>query len=289
MEADIGDNSSSPRELALRLGRFNVAWCMGFVIGWPLAGVVGQACGQRWRSSRARCWLCSASWFCWGAPSSRRGSRGNPDPESERRAAGRAVPFWVMALVLNFAAMGLSNAVRSLMPAVTGGGRSMLGGAYGAIFFGGQVAVSVLLAVWTRWHFRAGRSSAGRRGHLRRGLCGFWDSAPAFALGCLLGGLGCGVVYFSSIYYSIAAATGKGHRGGIHEAVLGAGGGVVPLLGGMLANTGWAEARFAWKAGVPFLAAAGFLALAVLVALPIYVRARRCPGPPREAGGNLSS
>jgi MFS family permease len=158
------------------------------------------------------------------------------------------------------------------MPAVTGGEHSALGGIYGALFFGAQVAVFALLARTSRWHFRAAPLVAGSLAAVGGAvLCGLCQSVPVFAAGCLLGGLGCGVAYFSSIYYSIAAATGKGHRGGIHEAALGAGGGVIPFLGGTLANTAWAGTAFSWKAGVPFLAAAGFLGLAALIALAIYI------------------
>ena len=302
LEADIGDHSTPP-ELSRRLGRFNVAWCLGFVAGWPAAGIIGQAFG----SGPAP----AAGGPAAGAEGLFSGQRlvlviggalvviglaaylvrrfepeglaeEAPDRVAAGRAAERAVPFWYIALILNFAAMGLSGMLRSQVAEVTGGGRSALGGLYGALFFGAQVSIFAALALWRGWHYRAAPLVAGSLAAIGGAvLCGLFPARAVFAAGCLLGGIGCGVAYYSSIYYSVAVASGRGHRGGIHEAVLGAGGAVVPFLGGLLGASSWARASFQWTPGVPFLFAAAIVALGFLAGLAVYLRLRsRAPDAP---------
>ncbi len=313
LEADISDHSS-PLELPRRLGRFNVSWCLGFVVGWPAAGLVGEALG-RWLSggtgpAAAGAGQVVASYatgqrvvlllaaalvlVALGAYLMRRFApepvaERRPDPSADERAAARAVPFWRIALLLNFAAMGLSGTLRSQLPEVTGGDRSALGGAFGAVFFGAQVAVFILLALWRGWHFRAAPLVAGSVLAVGGGaLCGLFGAPWLFGLGCLAGGLGCGVAYYSSIYYSVAAAAARGHRGGIHEAVLGSGNAVVPFAGGLLGNSLWAGMHFpGWRPGVPFLLSAVVLVAAFLVGALMYARLRAMPravpsGPGRQ-------
>lgn len=284
LEADIADHSA-PGELAGRLGRFNISWCLGFMVGWPLAGVVGQGTGQRTTILiGAALALAGLTAYLSGRFAPAPGPKAEPSGDAPgreievaaARRAARAVPFWRMALVLNFAAMGLSNTLRSQMPAVTGGAHSALGGLYGAVYFGLQVAAFATLAAWTGWHFRAMPLTLGALAAAGGALaCGLSPRPAVFAAACALGGAGCGVIYYSSIYYSVAAASGRGHRGGIHEAVLAAGAALVPWTGGLLAEARLTAGRVAWKEGVPFLVSAAALAAAGLVAAGLYAGVRR--------------
>jgi MFS family permease len=289
LEADISDHSSAP-ELPRRLGRFNVAWCLGFVVGWPAAGMLGQtlgsvaadpASGQRTvLLAGAALSLAALAVYLTRAFAPEDVPSEAPDAAAQERAASRAVPFWFIALVLNFAAMGLSGTLRSQLPEVTGGSRSALGGLFGACFFGAQVAAFVLMALWRGWHFRAAPLVVGSLLAIGGGvLSGLFGMPALFAAGCLLGGLGCGVAYYSSIYYSVAAASARGHRGGIHEAVLGAGGAAVPYAGGLLGASLWAKEHFpAWTAGVPFLLSAAAVGAALLIGVGLYLRLRSGSG-----------
>jgi MFS family permease len=277
LEADIADHSS-PLELPRRLGKFNASWCLGFVVGWPLGGIVGQGLEPRvvLLIGAGVALLTQAAYLVRVfAPEPVDGAE--PDEFSRERAARRAVPFWTIALVLNFAAMGLSNTLRSQAPEVTGGEHMALGGLYGALFFGAQVGVFVLLALWRGWHYRAAPLVAGSAvAVVGAGICGLSPWPVSFSLGCLLSGLGCGVAYYSSIYYSVAAAAARGHRGGIHEAVLGAGGAAVPYAGGLLGASLWAMALVAnWTPGVPFLLAAAVVAAGFLTGAGVYRRLLR--------------
>jgi MFS family permease len=276
LEADIADHST-PLELPRRLGRFNVAWCLGLVVGMPVAGAAGELIGQHWGLLIGSGLALLALAVYLLRTFEPEGSPGPaPDQAAERRAASRAVPFWTIALILNFAAMGLSSTLRGQMAAVTGSEKSALGGLYGALFFSAQVVVFGALGLWRGWHYRAAPLVAGSA--LAVGgamLCGWFQAPPVFATGCAIGGIGCGVAYCSSIYYSVAAASARGHRGGIHEAVLGAGGAVVPFAGGLLAAAPWLPKLVVWRPGVPFLLAGAVLAVGFLAAAPVYLRARK--------------
>ena len=65
----------------------------------------------------------------------------------------------------------------------------------------------------------------------------------------LIGG-GFALAYYSSIYYSLHADTGRGGRAGLHETLIGSGSLLVPFLGG-------AAAAATGSAIVPYLFAGG--------------------------------
>ena len=68
-------------------------------------------------------------------------------------------------------------------------------------------------------------------------------------------GLGLGVAYYSSIYYSLNAADRPGRNTGIHEAIIGSGVLVAPPLGGALATlTGRLTAPYLLVAGLSLAA-----------------------------------
>jgi len=287
IEADISDNSA-PRELPRRLGRFNVAWCSGFAIAGLVAGSLGEYLDQVVVLSVSGCFaLLALPAYLLRTYEPERLPVPEPDECTARRARTRAGAFWKIALILNFAAMGLNGSLRFHMPTVTGGEHSALGGAFLAAMFGAEVLTFIVLARWHGWHYRAAPVAAGWGVALTGGLlCALgWRSGIAgpecapllFGAGCVLIGVGCGMIYYSSIYYSVAAESDRGARGGIHESVLGLGAAVIPWIGGLLAGVSWAGGRLPWKAGTPFLTAAVILAAALPVTAWIYLRARAVP------------
>ena len=275
LEADISDNSR-PEELPRRLGRFNVAWCSGFAVAGLVAGPLGQYYGELVVMAGSACIVVLALVVYLGRTFEPEDVPALHAGEFEsRRAAKRVKAFWIIALVLNCAATGLNASMRYHMPAVTGGGQSALGGLLQAVVFIFEVLTFIVLARWTGWHYRASPLAIGCVAALAGGvLCGLSPYPGSFAVGCALTGVGCGVIYYSSIYYSVATGTGRGARGGIHESVLGSGTAMVPWIGGLLAVAPWAGGRLSWPAGTPFLSAAVILALAVIISAFIYMRVR---------------
>ncbi|MHC4916549.1 MAG: MFS transporter, partial [Planctomycetota bacterium] len=277
LEADISDNST-PRELPRRVGRFNVAWCGGFAVTGLTAGSLCQLVGHRWVLLLVACvGLLTILIYLARTFESEGEVPGEPEECLARRSPARASAFWRMALVLNFAAMGANSVLRYHVPTVTGGDRPALGGGYLTVLFAAETLTFIVLGLWHGWHYRGWPLVASCFLIVSGGvLCGlFHQMIPVFAAGCALTGIGCGLVYNSSIYYSVAAESGRGRRGGIHESALGLGAAVVPYVGGALAMTPWLAAGPGLQKGTPFFTGAGFMLLACGVALVIATRGLR--------------
>jgi|WetSurMetagenome_2_1015567.scaffolds.fasta_scaffold00060_22 MFS family permease len=81
-----------------------------------------------------------------------------------------------------------------------------------------------VLRRWTSWHYRF-RFLAGSFVLLIAGFAGivFARSIPLLAVSQVAFGLSVGLIYYSSLYYSMNASSERGAHGGLHEAMIGAG------------------------------------------------------------------
>jgi len=98
-------------------------------------------------------------------------------------------------------------------------------------------------------------------------LAVFWSASPAiWVAGFVLLGLAVGLIYTSSLLYTLDLSSSRlGLRTGIHESLIGAGGVFGPLGGGLVAElTGNMKSPWLLAAAVPFLA---LLAAIILYAL----------------------
>ncbi len=274
LEADIGVNST-PAELPRRIGRFNVAWCAGFAVAGVASGALGQVLGHRPLLIVAGALSMLATLIhCLRVFDPEPHIQARRDDTASQCTPTRAAAFWKIALILNFSAMGLNASLRYHVSTVTGGENSFLGGLYLTTVFTLQLVTFVVLGRWHGWHHRGWPLAAACLMLVGGGaLCGLWPhSVPLFGAGCALTGIGCGLIYNSSIYYSVAIESGRGHRGGIHESVLGMGAAVVPYAGGLMAMLPALESHDGWKKGIPFLTGVGFMLLAALAAAAVYPR-----------------
>lgn len=87
------------------------------------------------------------------------------------------------------------------------------------------------LWLWPKWHYRfgflAGAYAAMIVGFGATLLVPHWWVMVAAQLGL---GLALGLIYYSSLYYSMDLGDTKGEHGGIHESVIGAGNGAGPAI-----------------------------------------------------------
>lgn len=229
---------SDPRRMERALGTFNVMWSLGKAIGFAVAGKMVDDLGHAWVL-----WISAASALAILPlyPSDIPASR-EPLPEEEA-PRGRAA-FRSMAYVANFAAFGVGATLQNqffkyLKASVTTSAVSLetyFGLFLGAVFLA-QTAMFFLLqrgAGWTyrRWPlYGAQLLSAGALAAIA-----FLRDPLPLLLAAPLVGVGIGFTYASSIYYSLHGPSDHGRYAGLHEAVLGAGSFVVPLLGGALAD-----------------------------------------------------
>jgi len=136
----------------------------------------------------------------------------------------------------------------------------------------------VLVLLWRTsfWH--------GRWGTLLLGSLALFAGFAAVVLGpslwLLLAGLaafgvGMGVIYYAAIYYALSVGHAEVDAGGKHEALIGAGYTLGPLLG-LLAFSVWEG-----QAGARGLVIATYLVsiVAVVVSMRAYLAARRARGP----------
>lgn len=152
-------------------------------------------------------------------------------------------------------------------------------GAAGSVWFFTRSAAFFVLWRWTRWHYRFGWLLGS---FLAMVVC-YWaiqlvPLAPnlpyALRLSVLVGaqvvfGASIGLSYYSSLFYSMDVGETKGEHGGFHEAALGSGLFVGPLLGaGALHLFPAHPASAAW-------AVSGLLALGAVALCGLHERGKR--------------
>jgi len=273
VEASVAD-LSGPARLTHNIGRFNVSWSAGKAAGFLLSGLLLAHYGFRTTFLAGTVVVILAFLFL---------PKGKLTPplsvEPEEPIAGRlavAVPaakrraFRNMGWLANLAANGVAAVLVSQLPAwfVHRGWSENRFGLFLALVFLTQTFCFLLLAGRVRFIYSARRLLSPQ---VVAGIplvilpwLPSWGWYCAFAL---LLGISFGVSYASSIYYSLHTERGKGMNAGIHEALVGAGGFLPPLMAGLLAR------GMDWL-GAPYLLAASWLLLALLGQYGIWRRWR---------------
>jgi len=234
IQAAIADGSGADT-LERNLGTFNVWWSLGkglafltgaFLVNWkgfPVAFYLSAA---------------MASGMTLGLPRGRKVAPGGPRTVvSSQREDARS--FLLMGWTGNALAFGIASTLNHHLPKLlkeTGYGERRFGVILGAVF-AVQSLSFLFLRANARWKYKKELFYATE---LAMGLS-IWllartetISAVLF-LGGLLG-IGLGLMYYSSIFYSLHTDVGRGRNTGIHEAILGAGNLLVPFLGGLMAT-----------------------------------------------------
>lgn len=281
VEASVGDLSGTAR-LTLNIGRFNVAWSSGKASGFALSGLLLSHFGFRTTFLVGAGLVVLA--FLWlpkgtlqpgptatgkSAPADEQGGRGNrPAPaitDRERRL------FRNMGWLANLAANGAAAVLVSQLPAwfVTGGWGETRFGIFLALVFVVQTLSFMLLARKVRFTYSERRLWIPQAVAILPLLAIPWYPAWGWLLAIApVLGIAFGVSYSSSIYYSLHTERSKGMYAGIHEALVGAGGFLPPLLAGLLAR--WT----AWL-GAPYLLAAGVVLGALVCQVGMWMRWRQ--------------
>ncbi|MEW6302856.1 MAG: MFS transporter [Verrucomicrobiota bacterium] len=159
------------------------------------------------------------------------------EPALNPRPIARVKAFLKMAWLANpFAYV----AVNALLPVIPGVANKLnlgtkLAGFVCSIWFFARVAAFVVLWLWPGWHYRFGWLAVSYAAM----VVSFAAILLAPVLWVLIAAqivFGCaiGLIYYSSLYYSMDVGTEtKGEHGGIHEAAIGGGNCAGPLLGAM--------------------------------------------------------
>lgn len=251
-----------PRGLAASLGEFNISWTAGLMLGPPLAGLM-------WAFGRPAPFLLAAAGVLAvlallrtvsGAPQ----AASEAQVGAERGGAGDrlAQHYLHLAWIANFASWfsrGLASVVFPKLGKEIGFSEQLIGLVFAALL-AGQLVMFGLLHRRTGWQYRLWPLLAAEAIGAAGMIVAFAARTPGvFAAGFALSGACAGVTYVSSLFYSLHGhPAGRGARSGIHEAVLGSGMLLGPLLGGLVGDLDL-RAPFALAALVFVLVAAADL------------------------------
>ncbi len=265
LQAAVADADDAGR-LGGNLGLFNVSWSVGKGSGFLFGGAILEHMGFNALFSTSMILIVSVALFLRGAPRSLETDAAVPVPELETgeerlRAAGRRRVFLFMAWIANGTAFGVAATLNYHYPGFLDPlnlGSSLFGGFLGLIYFS-QTATFLVLMRTNAWHYRLRPLLS---------LCVVL-AASMFLLTALdrpgliltlapVIGAAMGLAYYSSIYYSLHAAASRGRNTGLHEAIIGSGALLLPLLGG-------GAATWLGRLDLPFLLTGGVCLAAVTV------------------------
>ena len=257
----------SPRRIPKLVGIYNCVWAGGFAFAYFIGGaVIGSP--PDWTRMF---WIPAAingvqvvvalalmpTWKRLHDPSI-------PAPRDEtHRAHPQAPHFLKLAWLANPFAYIAINAAIPLIPDLAQ--RLQLtprqAGFFCSIWFFARLATFVVLAVWPGWHYHFGYLLSAYVGII---LC-FTSMLLVDHLWLVMGiqavfGWCLGVIYYSSLYYSVDAGDTKGEHAGIHEAAIGVGIFAGPAIGA-LSIYAFPERPASGVWGVSVALGAGLLAL----------------------------
>ncbi len=249
--------------------RFNVAWSAGKTLGFVIGGLLLARFGFR------AVFLTGAVWVAVAFLALPRGSTPAPPggvttspvpslpsgPEAARVRALRRQGW-----IANLAAYGVLGILTHHLPqwfASQGWSEAQYGVFLGSIFTA-QTIVFLLLTGPLRFPHAPSRLWLPQSAALAVvAAIPVLTVFPALLLAVPVLGLSCGVAYAASLHYSLESAAARGRLAGIHEAVIGAGGFLPPLLAGLVVRSSH------WL-GAPYVLAAGLLAAAIATQVLVW-------------------
>ncbi len=253
------------RRLIANIGSFNVSWTVGLMIGPPVAGLA-------WGMGPAGPFVISAAAVLGLAillqtipDEVEGGGREIPEDRNRTRPNPRIAQRYLhLAWIANFASWfgrGMNLVVFPNLGAQAGMSERLIGILI-ATYLAGQLMMFVFLRGRSGWQFRVWPLLAALGSGCAGWIIAFSAQAPlTFAVAFALGGMGAGVTYASSLFYSLEGRSGgRGARTGIHEAVLGSGVFLGPLAGGAVADYISPQAPYIFTAAL-FLCVAGVVFL----------------------------
>jgi MFS family permease len=178
----------------------------------------------------------------------------------------RAPLFRRLAWAANCAAFGLGATLTYHYPRVVqerGWSPRTFGLFLGFVYLTQTLTFAILMLRPEAWRFRRLRLYLPQLVMLFGALSLPFADRGRLLITAVVFGIGLGICYYSSIYYSLHTHTRRGRNAGVHETLIGLGSMLVPLLGGILAR----QLDSLWT---PYLVAAGGIALSLVVQEALY-------------------
>jgi predicted MFS family arabinose efflux permease len=157
-----------------------------------------------------------------------------PIPDPHRPSPAKAKAFLTMAWFANPFAYIAINTFIPMLPTVAARFNlsPMFAGFACSLWCFSRLGTFIALWLWTDWHYRF-RWLVTACGFLVASFAVILivPSLAALLIAQLFFGGAIGLIYYSSLFYSMDAGTAKGEHGGIHEAAIGVGNFIGPAVG----------------------------------------------------------
>lgn len=243
LEALVSEGET-PTNLARWVGGYNVVWAGSSALAYFCGGAWLEAVGLRGLFLAPICiFLAQLALVLWLEARARRSVVANAasipadaltNPPPNPRPVGRARTFLRMAWLANPFAYIAINTLIAVMPGLAGrlGFSTAEAGLYGSLWCFARLGAFALLWWWPGWHYRLGWLF-GAYAVMTATFTAILTVPvlPVWLLVQVLFGGALGLIYYSSLFYSMDVGETKGEHGGIHEAAIGLGNCVGPAVG----------------------------------------------------------
>jgi len=234
------------RKVSLRMGVFNISWSLGDAAGTAMGGFFFDLYPMLPFITMGLAVIPVAAVViaAMRQPEENGGANGGEDGEGEGPADGATNDgFRKGAWTGNFIAAGVTNILRSVFAAPALDVFRMSGSTYGLVvgtFNATRTLTFYAMSRWHSWRYKA-RTFLAVNGLLAVGMAAVVAAAyMPHAVGVAVvfisfaaAGVGSGMTYFSSIFYTVDTHTEAETTTPIHEAVLGAGGAIAAIAAGV--------------------------------------------------------
>lgn len=244
LEAMVSEGETT-RGLQRMIGQYNVVWAGCVAVSYFLGGAFLKYLGMKslfWLPLALHLiqlvlmeWLRNVNLrlqICKNVSDDRTFVGGDATGETEENVHGPA--FLRMAWLANPFSYVAVNTVVAVIPSIAQRFNLSLtmAGVFCSIWFFARLASFFLFWGWSGWHYRFGWLITA----YVLLVCSFFGLLMAPNLFIVIGvqivfGFAIGLIYYSSLYYSMHVGETKGEHGGFHESAIGAGVFVGPALG----------------------------------------------------------
>ena len=268
--ADLGGRGR--KALTRNLGLFNVFWSAGLALGPSVTGYLwayGLAAGSSQRlvfsTVAGFSILVGALVLIIRTHGTAVSNHAGP-ADADEAPHPHAATFLHAAWVGTFASWFAVGVIGSLFPKLAAeiGYNERMRGLLASSYHVGQLGLFIGALLTSRWQFRRWPLGVAEGCAMLALFSVIWADSPLhFACAFFVAGLCSGVAYVGSLFYSLHGRTEKqGQTTGLHEAILGSGVFLGPLIGGLIAQ------HLSLRG--PFVLAAVVFGLAIVVQLRIW-------------------
>jgi MFS family permease len=258
------------------LGIFNICWCCGVFVG-PLISSWAYSLSGFYGSLAASGIIITAALFILAPAFPAAMPTLKPEPARNTPNHSRhALIFLSIARFAVFAGYFVVTGITRLFPrfATHFGIDVVTAGTLISVIFAAQALTFLVLRYTSRWQYSF-KTLVILQTAAAAGLLLIPFARNMLAIGlilCLVGAL-IGLVYYSSLFYALALRDRAGRRSGIHEAMVGSGAAIGPLVGGWtgsLTGQPWA----------PFILGAGIILAALAAEIMFFMKTTEHPPVP---------